>query len=202
MRSKIRGRQMRDRIAQEAARLMVEEGVRNYYTAKRKAALRVGAPDTRNMPRNTEVQAALQSHQKLFHGDSQIARARELRVSALEAMRFFEQFEPRLVGSVLTGTAGPFSDINLHLFTDAPEEVYLYLLENHIPFAADQRRLRISRSRTIEYPVLRFMAGDHSIEAIVFPRDGLRQAPCSPLDGKPMQRAGMGTVTRLLESTG
>ena len=201
MRSNIKGRQMRDRIAQEAARLMVEEGVRDYYTAKRKAALRVGAPDTRNIPRNTEVEAALQSYQRLFHGERQIARVQELRGSALEAMRFFEQFEPRLVGSVLTGTAGPFSDINLHLFTDVPDEVNLYLLDNQVPFAADQRRLRISRNRTNEYPVLRFMAGDHAIEAIVFPRDGLRQAPCSPLDGKPMRRAGMDALTRLLAST-
>lgn len=193
---------MRDRIAQEAARLMFEEGVRDYYTAKRKAALRVGAPETRNMPRNTEVEAALHSYQRLFYGDSQVARMRELRRSALEAMRFFGQFEPRLVGSVLTGTAGPFSDINLHLFTDVPEEVDLYLLENHVPFEADQRRLRSSRNRTTEYPVLRFMAGDHAIEAIVFPRDGLRQAPCSPLDGKPMRRAAMAVVTLLLESTG
>ena len=109
MRSNMKSRQMRDLIAQQAARLMVEEGLRDYYAAKRKAALRVGAPGTRNMPRNTEVEAALQSYQKLFYGDRQTARLRELRSEALEAMRFFEQFEPRLVGSVLTGTAGPFS---------------------------------------------------------------------------------------------
>lgn len=201
MRSNMKSRQMRDLIAQEAARLIVEEGLRDYYAAKRKAALRVGAPGTRNMPRNTEVEAALQSYQKLFYGDRQTARLRELRSEALEAMRFFKQFEPRLVGSVLTGTAGPFSDINLHLFTDVPEDVTLYLLENHVPFETEQRRLRISRSRATDYPLLRFMAGDYAIEAIVFPLDGMRQAPFSPTDGRPMRRAAIDNVTRLLEST-
>lgn len=199
MRSNTKDRQMRERIAQEAARLMVKGGVRDYYAAKRKAASRLGAPDTRNMPRNTEIEAAVQSYQKLFYGNEQVALVQNLRASALKAMRFFEQFEPRLVGSVLSGTAGVFSDVNLHLFADTPEDVNLFLLEHNVPFEADQRRLRFSRARTTDCPVLRFLAGDITIDATVFSRDGLRQAPCSPLDGKPMQRASIDAVARLLE---
>jgi len=199
MRSSTKDRQMRERIAQEAARLMVEEGIRDYYAAKRKAASRLGAPDTRNMPRNTEIEAALQSYQKLFYSSEQTARLNELRAHALEAMRFFTQFEPRLVGPVLSGSAGAFSDINLHLFADTPEDVNLFLMENRVPFEADMRRLRMSRDRSIDYPVLRFVAGEATIDAVVFPRDGLRQSPCSPLDGKPMQRANLDSVVRLLE---
>ncbi len=57
-----RDQQMRVRIAQEAARLMSEEGVQDYYAAKRKAAQHLGAPDTRNMPRNQEVEEALHEY--------------------------------------------------------------------------------------------------------------------------------------------
>lgn len=201
MRSNTKDRQMRERIAQEAGRIMVEEGIRDYYAAKRKAAARLGAPDTRNMPRNTEIEAALQAYQRLFHGREQTTRVNELRGSALEAMRFFARFEPRLVGSVLNGTAGPFSDINLHLFADTAEEVSLFLMENQIPFEADMRKLRLSRDRSIDYPVLRFVAGEATIDAVIFPCDGLRQSPCSPLDGKPMRRASIGTVAQLLEES-
>jgi hypothetical protein len=199
MRSNSKDRQMRERIAQEAARLMVEGGISDYYAAKRKAAARLGAPDTRNMPRNIEIEAALQSYQKLFYGSEQTARVNDLRASALEAMRFFSQFEPRLVGSVLSGTAGAFSDINLHLFADTPEDVNLFLMENQVPFEAHMRRLRMSRDRSIDYPVLRFVAGNATIDAVIFPRDGLRQSPCSPLDGKPMRRASIDSLVRLLE---
>jgi hypothetical protein len=178
---------MRTRIAQEAARLMSEEGIRDFYAAKRKAAQHLGAPDTRNMPRNQEVEAALQEYQRLFRGDRQNDHLRALRESAVQAMRFLAGFRPRLVGSVLSGTAGQHADINLHLFADTPEEVSLFLMENSIPFRPAQKRLRISRETWQEYPAYEFVAGDHAVELVVFPREGRREAPRSPVDGRPMQ---------------
>jgi len=47
-------------------------------------------------------------------------RLRHLREIAVKVMRDFESFRPALVGSVLTGTASQFSDVNLQLFTDDP----------------------------------------------------------------------------------
>ena len=129
-----RDQQMRARIAQEAARLMTEEGVQDYYAAKRKAAQHLGAPDTRNMPKNNEVEAALEDHQRLFRGEQQAGHLKFLREGAVQAIHFLADFNPRLVGSVLSGTAGQHADINLHLFADTPEEVSLFLMEAHIPF--------------------------------------------------------------------
>lgn len=199
MKVSTRDRQMRVRIAQEAARLIAEEGVQDFYAAKRKAAQRLGAPDTRNMPRNQEVEAALQAHQRLFQADSQTARLSELRRAAIEAMRFFQEFSPRLVGPVLSGTAGRHADINLHLFSDTAEEVNLFLLEAHIPFETVQRRFRFNHDEWLEYPAFRFLAGDCPVELVVFPREGRREAPRSPVDGRPMQRADVAQVEALLD---
>ena len=41
---------------------------------------------------------------------------------------------------------------------------------------------------------------DQSIEATVFPTDGIRQAPVSPVDGRPMKRANTVEVEALLDS--
>jgi hypothetical protein len=196
-----RDQQMRTRIAQEAARLMAEEGVRDFFVAKRKAAQHLGAPDTRNMPRNQEVEAALQEYQRLFKGEQQRGHLRALRESAVQAMRFLAGFKPRLVGSVLSGTAGLHANIDLHLFADTPEEVSLYLMDNSIPFQTAQRRLRISRETWQEYPAYEFMAGDQPVELVVFPNEGRRDAPRSPVDGRPMQRAGIEEVEALLNDT-
>lgn len=198
VRQSTRDRQMRQRIAQEAARLMVSEGIRDYLVAKRKAAARLGAPDTQNLPRNVEVEAELAAYQRLFQEQEQPARLLQLRQAALEAMRFFERFEPRLTGSVLSGTAGTHSDVNLHLFTDLPEEVPLFLLEAHVPFEQAQRRLRLNKDEFAAYPLVRFLAGDVQIEALILPLNGLRQAPRSPLDGKPMPRANLRRLEELL----
>lgn len=196
-----RDQQMRVRIAQEAARLMAEEGVQDYYAAKRKAAQHLGAPDTRNMPRNSEIEAALEDYQRLFLGEQQDNHLKSLREGAVQAIRFLAEFDPRLVGSVLSGTAGQHADINLHLFADTPEEVSLFLLEAHIPFQASHKRLRISREEWEEFPSYQFLAGNHAVELVVFPREGRREAPRSPVDGKPMYRAGLEEVEKLLNGS-
>ncbi len=201
VRNSTRDRQMRQRIAQEAARLICREGIRDYLVAKRKAAERLGAPDTQNLPRNTEVEFELAAYQRLFQGQDPTNYVRQLRESALKAMQFFQPFEPRLTGSVLSGTAGAHSDINLHIFADSPEEVAMFLLEANVPYEEDQRRLRIERDEYFIYPAVRFLAGDIPIEAVIFSLNGLRQAPRSPVDGKPMARASLRRVEELLAET-
>ncbi len=191
---------MRVRIAQEAARLMSEEGVQDFYAAKRKAAQHLGAPDTRNMPRNQEIEAELLAYRRLFGGTRQDDHLKTLRTAATQAMRFLSAFRPRLVGSVLSGTAGQHADINLHLFADTPEEVSLFLLDNSIPFKSAQKRLRVTRDSWQEFPAYEFMAGEHPVELVVFPLEGRREAPRSPVDGRPMQRARLEEVERLLEA--
>jgi hypothetical protein len=51
----------------------------------------------------------------------------------------------------------------------------------------------------LEYPGVRFEINDHPIEATVFPTDGIRQAPVSPVDGRPMRRADVSELEALLE---
>jgi hypothetical protein len=56
----------------------------------------------------------------------------------------------------------------------------------------------VERDAFATYPSVRFLAGDVQIEAVIFPLNGLRQAPRSPLDGKPMMRANLRRVEELL----
>jgi hypothetical protein len=189
---------LRQAVAEEAARIMREQGVDDFLQAKRKAADRLGVTDASILPRNTEIEAALVAHQRLFAADRHEASLVALRRSALEAMRLMADFQPRLVGPVLTGTASPHSEITLHLFAEIPEAVSLKLEERGVPHEVLERRLRYERDRTVSYPALRFVAGRQTVDAVVFPLDGIRQAPSSPVDGKPMRRASVAEVEALL----
>ena len=189
---------LRQAVAEEAARIMREQGVDDFLQAKRKAADRLGVTDASILPRNTEIEAALVAHQRLFAADRHEASLVALRRSALEAMRLMADFQPRLVGPVLAGTASPHSEINLHLFTESPEAVSLRLEERGVPHEVLERRLRYERDRVVTYPALRFVAGRQTVDAVVFPLDGIRQAPSSPVDGKPMRRASAAEVEALL----
>jgi hypothetical protein len=188
----------RVRIAQEAARLMSEHGIRDFHRAKLKAAERLGILDTQALPRNQEIEQALREHQRLFHADSQPQWLRRRREAAAEAMRFLHAFEPRLVGAVLEGTADAHSAICLHVFSDDPEAVSLFLGEHGVPFETQARRLRTSRDTQADYPVLLFAADELPFDLTVLPRDALRQAPLDRIDEKPMRRAPLAALEELL----
>jgi hypothetical protein len=187
------------RVAQEAARLMSEHGIRDFHHAKLKAAERLGILDTQALPRNLEIEQALREHQRLFLADSQPQLLRQRREAAIEAMRFLAAFEPRLVGAVLEGTADAHSAVCLHVYSDDPEAVVLYLREHGVPFDTQVRRLRYSRDDQPEYPVLLFAADELPFDLTVLPRDALRQAPLDRADDRPMRRASLAQVEMLLD---
>lgn len=197
-RARSNAQQIRRRIAEHAARLMAEEGFTSYFAAKQKAAERLGVSSTRHLPNNREIEDALVSYQRLFQGPEQIGRLQRLRRTALAAMRFLDRFRPRLVGPVLSGTAAEHTAVSLHLFCDTPEEVGLFLMEQDIPYDLAERRLRVNPSTIAAYPSFQFAADDAQIELIVFSSKEIRQAPCSPVDGRPMRRATLPEVESLL----
>jgi hypothetical protein len=199
-RNPVRAEHLRSAVAQEAARLMAEHGIQDYLTAKRKAAERYGVVDGAVLPKNTEIEAALASYQRLFAGDKHTHSLQAQRRAALQAMQLLEKFEPRLVGAVLAGTATEFTDIQLHLFSDSPEAVTIHLLDRRYEYEVFERKMKMQSDRQIAVPSVRFEMGVETIEAFVFEKDGIRQAPVSPVDGKPMRRAGMAEVSELIGS--
>lgn len=188
--------QLRQRIAQTSARLMVQEGITDYQQAKHKAAVQLGIPHTRHLPSNSEIETEILIYQRLFQANTQPYRLHHMREVALKAMQLFAAFTPRLVGSVLQGTAHQYSDITLHLFTHSFEEVALFLLDKKIPYDLTEQRFRLPQ--LVSFPSFRFMAGEESIVLIVFGIDDIRWSPPSPLDGKPMRRADIRMVEKLL----
>jgi predicted nucleotidyltransferase len=186
------------RVAQEAARLMSEHGIRDFHHAKVKAAERLGIVDAQALPRNNEIEQALREHQRIFHADTQPQLLQQRREAAAEAMRFLERFEPRLVGAVLEGTADAHSAVCLHVFSDNAESVVLFLQERGVPLTQQTRRLRTTRDEQTEYPVLLFSADGLPFDITVLPSDALRQPPLDRIDEKPMRRAPLAAVEEML----
>jgi len=193
--------QLRQHIAADAARILAEEGVHDFHSAKRKAAIRLGLPETKHLPGNDEVHAALEEYLRLFHGPRLAQNTRRLRGLALDAMRFLSSFEPRLVGPVLSGTVTATSEIEIHLTADTPEEIGFWLQEHQIPYQQTDRRLRFGGDRIESLPAYRFTADNIPIEICVFARRAARETPLSPVDGKPMKRANLKELEQLVHAT-
>jgi hypothetical protein len=118
-----RAENLRRALAQEAARIMSEHGIRDFLTAKRKAAERFGVTDGSVLPKNTEIEDALAEYHRLFGGARHDETLSAQRNAALSAMQMLSDFEPRLVGPVLSGTATEHNDIQLHLFAERAESI-------------------------------------------------------------------------------
>jgi hypothetical protein len=84
---------LRRALAQEAARIMAEHGIRDFLIAKRKAAERFGVTDgTALLPKNSEIESALAEYQRLFGGPSHLLSLHAQRRAALSAMHYLSEF--------------------------------------------------------------------------------------------------------------
>lgn len=194
-------RQMRERIAQLAARLMAVDGIDDFALAKRKAARQAGAPDTRNLPNNEEVEQALRAYQQLYQADEQQERLRHLRQNAREMMQLLAQFDPYVSGSVLSGSAGKYSDINIHLFTDSVKDVELFLLNRQIPYRSRERRVYISgEPRSV--PNFSVSSDDADFDITVFAQRDLRYQLRTTAEGRPFDRARIDWLNSVLDGDG
>jgi hypothetical protein len=151
-----------------------------------------------SLPGNAEIEKAVCEHLQLFGRELHVDLLRILRRAALSAMEMLAPFSPRLVGPVLHGTASANSAVNLHVFADNAEMVAVQLQESSVQYRPFERRLKSRRDRAETFAAFRFTQGESDIEATVFPVDGVRQAPISPVDGKPMRRADVNAILKLL----
>jgi hypothetical protein len=189
---------LRLHIAQLAARLMAVDGVADYATAKTKAARQAGLSDANLLPDNQEIEAALREYQELYQKEDQAEHLRHLREVAVRAMREFEQFRPVLVGSVLSGTAGQFSDVNLQLFTDDVKSLTMFLLNRRYRFEDGVKR--VSRGdRFEEVPQIAIEYEDATVTLTVLDAGDERSFSRTRLAAG--ERARVAEVEALLEAS-
>lgn len=198
--SALGGNLARERVAEEAARLMIEQGIRDFATAKRKAAERLHLSSHGALPTNAMIESRLAARQRIFEAEDHGVRLSHLRMTALQVMKALSAFEPRLVGTVLAGTATINPLIELHTFSDNPELVATTINDSGWDYRAVERRSRFNKNISVRVPAYRFTVADCEVRVEVYMEDGIRQAPLSPVDQSPMRRAGAKTVAALLNS--
>ena len=189
--------QMRSRIAHLAARIIAEDGISDYSLAKRKAARQAGAPESRNLPTNLEIEEALRAYQALYQADEHPERLQRLRRLALEMMRLFERFNPHLTGSVLSGGVGRHAEIHLHLYTDDVKELQLFLLNEQVPFRMRETRIW-SGDASVLVPTFQISTQDAEYAITVLGPQHRRQPVRVSPDGRPLERAPIQSVESLV----
>ena len=188
---------MREQLAHQAARLMAEDGITDFSFAKRKAARQLGAIDTQHMPSNDEVEVALHSYRMLYQQDSHPDILRQLREQARATMRMLAPFRPYLTGSVLKGTAGTQSDINLVIYSDDEKAVMMYLLGHKQPFENGEWRINLAGRPQIVPCFTLQTESDIPVHLAVLPENAQHSG-----NRKAETHADLATVEMLLQATG
>lgn len=187
-------------VAQQAARMMAEEGISDYAFAKRKAARQLGMEEANCLPTNAEIESELRIYQGIYHPEEHAATLHELRTEALTVMRMLERFDPQLSGSVLDGTAGRYAETEIHLFADSDKEVEIFLLNNKITYQTSEKSYHYRDERR-KVPVFIIEGNSGPIRLVVFSPDDARAAPRSALGDGAMARARVAVVENLINET-
>jgi hypothetical protein len=197
---------IRQMIAQQAARMMAEDGINDFAYAKKKAGKQLGVSENSVLPTNAEIEEEIRLYHNIYNADEQPLELAKLRKAALMTMQLFERFNPHLTGSVLDGTAGKFSQTNIHLFADSAKDVEIFLLSQQIPFDSSEKSYRVSDKpskdkkekvrKTVPVFTLETELGLQKIS--VFDVDDMRVAVKRTVDGGNAERADILDLKALL----
>lgn len=192
---------LRRQIAFEAARLIYEQQEFDYQRAKMKAARRVAGSWVKpiDLPRHGEISAELRSMARSLEGSRDDNRLQRMREEALAMMRILAPWQPRLVGSVVTGQIRMDSDINLRAFAEHPDPISAALRRAGWAASVMQRQIpgrektRVVRSIHVqrEFPV----------EIRMQSPDDARHVFRSSLTGKPMDYLTLPQLEQLVGAT-
>ena len=187
--------QNRTRIAQVAARLIIEHGITDWAVAKRKAARQLLLSEREALPDDGEIEAALAEHQALFGGDEHLATLREQRMEAAIWMRRLAAFRPTLCGGIAAGWATEHSDIRLELVADDAKTVELALINAGVPY-------RLPPSRGVDARIeLHIDTPAGGVRLIVRNDSAQRQRPHRDAQGNPLPRLSLAALEALLEDS-
>lgn len=205
--AKENAQQLRQMIAQSAARMMAEDGISDYAYAKNKAGRQLGVVESSVLPSNTEIEEELKLYNALFLSDEQPENLANLRKNALFTMEMLSRFNPYLTGSVLDGTAGLGSETHIHLFAESLKEVEMYLLNLDIPFETNEKSYRVMNDGKRDkkgngrkkVPMYTLEMETGLIKLSVFEPDEIRVAVKHIVDGSHVTRANIAGVKALLQ---
>lgn len=197
---------LRQLIAQQAARMMAEDGVSDYAYAKKKAGRQLGVLENSILPSNAEIEEELKLYNMLFLSEEQPENLRDLRANALFTMELLARFNPHLTGAVLDGTAGMLAETHIHLFADSVKDVEMFLLNQQIPFDVNEKSYRIMNDGKRDkkgdqrkiVPVFTLETEKGLIKLSVFDVDDIRVATKRSADGSNADRLNIEGVKALL----
>lgn len=186
----------RRKVAEEAARFIVEGSEAEYLHAKERAISMLGLSSNNHLPSNKKIKECIAQLTVCQLGEEEVRRrTKEMREIALEIMQVIEDADPFLIGSTLTGQIRNSSDIDLHAYSD--DFTALKSLLNDWGYEDVDEELVDNRKGRFVH--LKWYERNYPVEITVYPWSWRDIALYSSVTGKPMKRADTAGVRALLK---
>ena len=121
-------------VANLAAQMIMEEGIKDYLFAKKKAAKSLGLNENANLPTNSQIDKAINDFNKIFIPNLDIEFLQLFKTQALEIMDIFKNFKPHLMNQLSEGIIPKFPEIKINLFADNLKDVEYILLNSKLSY--------------------------------------------------------------------
>ena len=190
-------KEARNRVAQEAARLIVSGAESEYLDAKERAIMMLGLSSLSCLPTNSKVKEYILQLTKEELGVEEVARRLQaMRETALAIMEALSDYDPFLIGSVVTGKIRDGSDIDIHAYCDSPKQL-VSLLSTYGYEDLDLEEVENSKGRFFH---IKWVEELYPVEITVYEWSKRDITPISSVSGKPMKRLDIRAVKRLVEN--
>jgi predicted nucleotidyltransferase len=188
----------RRRVAEEAARFMIEGAEAEYLHAKERAISMLGLSSNSHLPSNKKIKECIAQLTASQLGHEEVKRrVREMREIALELMEVIEDADPFLIGSTLTGQIRNSSDIDLHAYSNDYECIQNQLVD----WGYEDIDVELVDNRKGRFIHLKWFERNYPVEITIYPWSWRDVIPYSSVTGKPMKRADTAAVRALLKQS-
>ncbi len=183
-------------VAQAAARFMVDGLESEYLGAKERAVLMLGLGSQTRLPSNRQIREYIGLLTREELGGSEVdRRLKEMRLIAEDIMMALADFDPFLIGSTLSGEIHSASDVDLHAYGDDSDQIKEHLLDWGFEGVEEE----FVENRKGRFVHLRWLERGYPVEITVYPLSWRELTPYSSVTGKPMKRANLAGLRRLLQ---
>lgn len=187
----------RKRVAQVAARFLVDGSESEYLNAKERAQMMLGLGSQSCLPSNRKIKDCIAHLTAAELGADEVARRLvEMRQIAREIMCAIDEFDPYLIGSTLSGQIRHSSDIDLHAYCDDFE----VLKERLTDLGYEDVDEEVVENRKGKFVHLKWYERNYPVEITIYPWSWRDVVMYSSVTGKPMKRADLQAVKKLLKT--
>lgn len=129
-------KELREKVAEEAAKLLYHNIVEEYLDAKKLAAEQLG---TKILPKNMDVALKILKIALETEGEEYWKRLVSLRRIACNVMEKLSEFNPRLIGSVWRGIIKARSDVDIEIDCEDLDRVLSRVVESGLKIESVER---------------------------------------------------------------